>query len=146
MLMQHTREPKVSDPRRVIAVDQNVALHIVSLNRNPQKNQHTLFRSACTDSQPWRYFSPRATSASCRSGFRLAHTLVMGGTFTSFSRLVSGHAVINSIIVPCSIHSETIIQVCGDLTAPTNGNRFGCLNCFHNTTSQQKLCPTLVSA
>lgn len=63
----------------------------------------------------------------------------------SLSRLVSGHAVINSMIVPCSIHSEIIIKVCEDFVAPINGNRFGCLNCFHRTTSRQKLCFALVS-
>ena len=57
---------------------------------------------------------------------------------TSLSRLVSGHAAIKSTIVPCSIQSETIIIFCGDLVAPTSGNRFGCLNCFHSTTSRQK--------
>jgi len=64
---------------------------------------------------------------------------------TSFSRLVSGHTVIKSMIVPCSIQSETIIKVCGDLVAPTRGKRFGCLNCFHSTTSRQKFYSTLVS-
>jgi len=29
---------------------------------------------------------------------------ILGQMLTSFSRLVSGHEVINSIIVPCSIH------------------------------------------
>ena len=64
---------------------------------------------------------------------------------TSLSRLVSGHAVIKSVIVPCSIQSETIVNVCKDLVAPTSGNRFGCLNCFHSTTSRQKFYSALVS-
>jgi len=58
--------------------------------------------------------------------------------FTSFGRFVSGRDLINSMIVPCSIHWETIIKLCEDLVAPTNGNRFGCLSCFHSTTSRQK--------
>jgi len=64
---------------------------------------------------------------------------------TSFDRLVSGHEVINCMIVPCSIHWETIIKLYEDLAAPTNGNRFGCLSCFHITTSRQKSYPAPVS-
>ena len=45
-----------------------------------------------------------------------------------------------SMIVPFSIHSEIIIRVCKDLVAPSSGNRFGCLNCFHSTTSWQNFC------
>jgi hypothetical protein len=56
--------------------------------------------------------------------------------FTSFSRLVWGHAVIKFMIVPFSIHSETIIKVSEDFVAPTNGKRFGCLSCFHRITSR----------
>ena len=65
--------------------------------------------------------------------------------FTSLSRLVPGYTVIKSMIVPCSIQSETIARVREDLTAPISGNRFGCLNCFHSTTSRQKFYPVLVS-
>jgi len=57
---------------------------------------------------------------------------------TSLGRFVSGNDVINSMTVPCSIHGETIIKLYEDLAAPINGNRFGCLNCFHSTTSRQK--------
>ena len=57
---------------------------------------------------------------------------------TSFGRFASGNDVINCMIVPCSIHGETIIKSYEDLAAPINGNRFGCLNCFHSTTSRQK--------
>ena len=63
----------------------------------------------------------------------------------SLSRLVSGQAAMKSVIVPCSIQSETIINVCKDLVAPTSVNRFGCLNCFHSTTSRQKFYFALVS-
>ena len=68
-----------------------------------------------------------------------------GGTLTSFSRLVSGNAVTKSMIIPCSIHSETIIRVCEVLVAPSSGNRFECPNCFHSTTSWQNLCLTFIS-
>jgi len=57
---------------------------------------------------------------------------------TNFGRFVSGNDVINSMTVPCAIHGETIIKSYEDLAAPINGNRFGCLNCFHSTTSRQK--------
>ena len=67
-----------------------------------------------------------------------------GGMLTSFSRLVSGCAVTKSMIVPYSIHSETMVKVFKDLFAPVNGNTFGCLNCFHNTTSRQKAWPVVV--
>lgn len=50
-----------------------------------------------------------------------------------------------SMIVPCSIHSEIITIVDGVCFAPTNCNRFGCLNCFHRTTSRQNFCPALIS-
>ena len=62
-------------------------------------------------------------------------------SFTSLSRLVPGHAVTKSMIVPCSIHSETINMVDGVFFAPTSCSKFGCWNCFHKTTSQQNLCP-----
>ena len=74
---------------------------------------------------------PPAVGGRIGSYFRFERTL------TSFNRLVSGHAVTKSMIVPCSIHSEIIIRVCGVLVAPSSGNRFGCLNCFHSTTSWQ---------
>ena len=49
--------------------------------------------------------------------------LDVGRMLTSFSRLVSGHVVTKFMIVPCSIHSETINNPCEDLVAPTSGNR-----------------------
>ena len=146
MLMQHTREPEVGDACRVIAINQNVALHIFSSHLNAQKTRRTLFKSACTDGQSWRYRSPRATSANYRGGLvNQFFPPALDGMLTNSSRLISGHVVIKSMIVPCSIHSETIIKACGDCVAPTNGNRFGCLNRFHTTTSRQKSCPALIS-
>jgi len=62
----------------------------------------------------------------------------------SLSRLVPGHAATKFAIVPCSIQSETINRARADFFAPINCNRFGCLNCFHRTTSRQNLCPALV--
>ena len=70
----------------------------------------------------------------------------LGKMLTSLSRLASGRATVKSAIVPCSIHSETITRAGGEFFVPTNGNRFGCLNCFHRTTSRKNSCPTLVSA
>ena len=70
---------------------------------------------------------------------------VFGRILTSFSRFIPGCATIKSMIVPLSIHSEIIIRVSEDLFAPSSGSRFGCLNCFHNTTSWQNLCLTLIS-
>ena len=64
---------------------------------------------------------------------------------TSLSRLVSGNAVTKSMIVPCSIHSETIIRFGGETFAPNSCNRFGCLNCFHMITSRQNSYSTLIS-
>jgi len=77
----------------------------------------------------------------------LNHVLlrISGETLTSFDRFVSGHEVINCMIVPYSIHWETIIKLYEDFVAPTNGNRFGCLSCFHITTSRQKSYPAPVS-
>ena len=66
-------------------------------------------------------------------------SLVFEGTLTSFSRLAVGNAVTKSAVVPCSIHSETIVRVCEDLVAPGSGNRFGCLNCFRSATSRRNL-------
>ena len=43
---------------------------------------------------------------------------------TNFNRFVPGRAMMKSVIAPCSIHSETMIIVCGDFFAPTKSNRF----------------------
>ena len=69
----------------------------------------------------------------------------LGKILTNLSRLVSGHAMTKSAIVPCSIHSEIITRVGGENFAPTNCNRFGCLSCFHRTTSRQNSYPALIS-
>ena len=68
-----------------------------------------------------------------------------GGILTSLSLLVAGHTATKSMMVPYSIHSEIITMVDGGFFAPTNRNRFGCLNCFHRTTSQQNFCAALIS-
>lgn len=64
---------------------------------------------------------------------------------TNFNRFVSGCAKMKSMMVPWSIHSEIIIRVCGDFFVPISSSKFGCLNCFHRTTSRQKFYHALVS-
>ena len=75
--------------------------------------------------------------------YQLVLPRASGKILTSFNRFVSGKAFMNSKTVPFSIHSDTTIRVCEVFLAPTNGNRFGCLNCFHRTVSRQNLYPIL---
>ena len=144
-MMQHTRESEVGDARGEAAVYQNVALRTIS-------------RRKIFEEPNIRFSDPHARMAS-HGGISVheQHPLAaevessryllraLERILTSFSRLVSGCAVTKSMIVPCSIHSETINSPCKDLVAPTSSNRFGCLNCFHNTSSQQKSYSVFIS-
>ena len=146
MVVQRIREPEVSDACRAIAIDQNVGLHIHCQSRSTtqKENSNAHFsdlRERMASHEGISVHERRLPAVEVGKVF----IQVFGKTPTSFSRLVSGHTVMKSMIVPCSIHSETIMKARADFTAPTSGNRFGCLNCFHRTTSRQNFYPALVS-
>ena len=133
MVTQHACEPKVCDTCKEIAVDQNVALRAISRDRTPEELD-------------LRFSNLREQTASHEDTLVHERRLPAAGGWvgnysgserapTNFDRLAPGDAVTNSMIVPCSI--ETIIRVYEDSVAPSSGNRFGCLNCFHSTTSWQ---------
>ena len=145
MVKQHAREPEVGDARGEAAVYQNVALRAIS-RRKMFEEPNIRFsdlraRTASHGGTSVHEQRPLAVGA----GSTRYPLQALGKMLTSFSRLVSGHAATKSMIVPCSIHSETINSLCEDLVAPTNGRRFGCLNCFHSATSRQKFYSPLVS-
>ena len=145
MVAQHTCEPKVCDPCREIPIDQNVVLWAISRDRTVEGPNLRLsnLREQTASHGDTSVRERHLPATRVRSGWSLLQ--VFGRMLTSFSRFVPGCATMKSTIVPFSIHSETIIKVSEDLVAPSSGNRFGCLNCFHNTTSWQNFCLTLVS-
>jgi hypothetical protein len=57
---------------------------------------------------------------------------------TSSVRFTSLSFPTNSIMFPCSIHSETIANRCSLTVTPSSGKTFGCRRCFQATPSRQK--------
>jgi len=66
--------------------------------------------------------------------------LVSSATRTSSMRFVCRSLSTNSLILPFSIHAETIANRCLLTVTPMSGKIFGCRRCFHATPSRQNLC------
>ena len=58
---------------------------------------------------------------------------------TSSMRFTSLFFSTNSLMFPCSIHSETIASRRSPTVTPSNGRTFGCRRCLQATPSRQKL-------
>ena len=122
---QETRETEVGNACRVAAIDQYVGLRIISLQRDTQRVQAYAFQ-VCMHGRPVvEVFQTASDVRQLEKQYQASiRTKPWAKMPTSFNRFVLGRAMMKSVIAPCSIHSETMIIVCGDFFAPTNGNRF----------------------
>ena len=148
MLREWLRRTLVS-PKSVMRAQKLLSIKMLFFGRlariERQKNSTYAFQ-ICVNRRPvMEILQPTSDICQLRERGQVGRYLGASGMLTSFSRFVPGCAKIKSTMVPFSIHSETIIRACGDLAAPSSGNRFGCLNCFHSTTSWQNFCLALVS-
>ena len=149
MLSEWLRSTLVS-PKSAIRAERSLSIKMLLCGPS------ALSRNRATEELNVRFSNPREWTASHggtsalerrppAAGGQIGSYFRFERTLTSFNRLVSGDAVTKSMIVPYSIHSETIVMLCEFLVAPSSGNRFGCSNCFHSTTSWQNFYLFLVS-
>ena len=64
---------------------------------------------------------------------------------TSSVRFTCLSFLTNSLMFPCSIHSETIANRRSLTVTPSKGRTLGCWRCFQATPSRQKLCNPFVN-
>ena len=130
----------------MITINQDIALRAVKLQLNEIFGGLTYALQVYVHGRPVvEIFHPTSDIRQLKSGTNGYLLQALDKMLTSFGRLVSGHATTKSMMVPCSIHSEIVTRVSGEIFAPTNCNTFGCLSCFHRTTSRQNAYPTLIS-
>ena len=100
-------------------------------------------RSPWTTPSSCTYTNPLVTSPSCRDHIFLSDKIrVLNNKHTSPNRSASGSAFTNSLMLPLTIHSDTITNRFSDIVTPNSGNTFGWWRVFHATTSLQNLYKT----
>ena len=87
------------------------------------------FRDICQLLGPWSWSTAEETGT-------------LNGEHTRSNRFASGCSVINSLMLPFAIHSDTIANRFSVMITPINGSTFGCRRDFQVMTSLQNLCKT----
>ena len=64
---------------------------------------------------------------------------ILNGKPTSPNRSSPGCVLMNSLMFPSAIHSDTIAKWVSVIVTPISGSTFGCRSDFHITTSPQNL-------